>query len=546
MESVHVIAQALVAQGVSKVYGIIGFPVIDLAVAIQASGIEYFGFRNEQAAAYSAGVEGYLTQRPGVCLTVSGPGMTNAISGMANALVNGWPMLVISGASGDDQQAMGGFQEFDTLSLGKGSSKWAVRINQIDSIPRIVEKAVRIALTGRPGPVYLEFAADLLRASTPSVPVFPSKYVLPLPNPPNPHAIASAVSVLKAASRPLVIFGKGAAYALAEQEAAQLISSTGLPFLTGPMTKGIISDSSPQNVQAARTTALGGADVILLVGARLNWILHFGLPPRFRPDVKVIQIDIDAAEIGTNVRAEVAVCADAREALIALNQQLKGWAVSPASPWLAELKAKCIKNEQVNLSMKKGHPMSYYDALYKIRDHLPDDAILVCEGASTMDIARTVLPSTKPRSRLDAATFGTMGIGLPSVIAAKACFRHRPVIAVMGDSAFGFSALEIETATRYQLPATIIIINNSGIFIGTDALPANSREIPVTSLNPSSRYELLAEAFGGQGFRVTTLEELERALVACRNHDRLTVINVMIDPSSGKKAQEHFWLTAKL
>eukprot|EP00359_Climacostomum_virens_P008101 CAMPEP_0204917570 /NCGR_PEP_ID=MMETSP1397-20131031/15168_1 /ASSEMBLY_ACC=CAM_ASM_000891 /TAXON_ID=49980 /ORGANISM="Climacostomum Climacostomum virens, Strain Stock W-24" /LENGTH=540 /DNA_ID=CAMNT_0052090445 /DNA_START=2349 /DNA_END=3968 /DNA_ORIENTATION=- len=540
MDSIHIIAQSLASQGISKVYGIIGFPVIDLAVAIQAAGIEYFGFRNEQGAAYSAGVEGYLTQRPGVCLTVSGPGMTNAISGMANALVNGWPMILISGASGDDQQGMGGFQEFDTVGLGKGSSKWAVRISQIDSIPRIVEKAVRVALTGRPGPVYIEFAADLLRGSTQTTLVYPPKYMPPAPGLPNPEAISDAARLLQSASRPLVIFGKGAAYSLAEAEAAQLITQTGLPFITGPMTKGLISDYSEFNVQAARSDALGGADVILLVGARLNWIFHFGLPPRFKPDVKFIQIDIEPSEIGTNVRADVQIWADCRQALIALNQKLAGWTTS-ARPWLSQLREKCAKNEKVSLSMKKGNPMSYYDALFKIKEHLPGDAILVCEGASTMDIARTVLPSTQPRARLDAATFGTMGIGIPSVIAAKAVNRNRPVIAVMGDSAFGFSAFELETATRYQLHATVIIINNSGIFLGTDELPSDTRAIPVTSLNPSSRYELLGEAFGGRGFRVSTVEELEQALIACRNHDKLSVINVMIDPYAGKKPQEHFW-----
>jgi 2-hydroxyacyl-CoA lyase 1 len=300
MQGYMILAQALAEQKIKHCYGIVGVPVIELGFAIQGVGINYYGFRNEQQASYTAGYTGYLTGIPGVCLCVSGPGHTNAISGVANAWANCWPMLLISGSNDLSQTSKQAFQETDQVYLVKPYAKFSARVTDLRDIPYQVQKAVRASITGRPGPVFLDMPGDLLTATVYSPienPLFvpPSKYA------PDPSEIQKALSLLSSFNRPLIIVGKGCAYGHAEREVRELVKITGIPFLPTPMGKGVVADSHPLNISAARSTALKEANLIILLGARLNWILHFGLPPRFSKDVKLIQADICAEEMGHNV-----------------------------------------------------------------------------------------------------------------------------------------------------------------------------------------------------------------------------------------------------
>lgn len=460
-------------------------------------------------------------------------------------------MILISGASDLNQASKQGFQECEQEAVAKPYCKYTARIVDAASIPFIVEKAIRRAITGRPGPVYLELPGDVLKQLVAeadikwcNTPIQVPKFV------PLDDDITKAIQLLKTAKNPLVIIGKGAAYSRAEKELTEFINKTGLPFLPTPLGKGVVADSHKLNVSAARSTALGKADLVLLVGARFNWILHFGHAPRFDKNVKVIQIDIEPEEMSHNVNSQVQLVGDCREIFVKLNQKIdqERWSFAANSPWNGVLSQKVVANSAVSqqLMLEKKPQMTYYTSGRIIKAHLPKDCTLIGEGANTMDIGRTIFTHDKPLRKLDAGSFGTMGIGIPFVLAAKALRPTEWVVAVMGDSAFGFSAMELETLTRYKLGAVIFIINNNGIYSGVDKLEGEPNTYPVTSLNPNIKYELIGPAFCGHGVKVQTEEELEAAAKEAfkpANLNRLTIINVAIESSSEKKPQEHAWLT---
>ncbi len=543
----QIIARSLKDQGVEYMFGIVGIPVIPIAIEAQRAGIKYYGFRNEQAASYAAAAIGYLTGRPGVCLGVSGPGMIHGIAGAANAWSNCWPMLLIGGANDSYQNGQGAFQEAPQVEAARPFVKYAARPDSLARAPFFVEQAVRQTIYGRPGAAYLDLPGDMITGMMEeSEIVFPNR----CPDPPRTQApdesVAAAIAALKTAQRPLVIVGKGAAYSRAEEEVREFIETTQLPYLATPMGKGLLPDNHPLSIAPARSTALQGADVILLMGARLNWILHFGQPPRFDPKVRIIQMDISAEEIGTNVPTEVALVGDARAITGQLNRRLQEepWSYPAETTWWTALRKKIDENAATveEMTHDESVPMGYYRVLRAIRDLAPNDAIIQNEGASTMDIGRTMLPNFLPRHRLDAGSFGTMGVGLGQAIAAAAVHPDKHVLCIEGDSAFGFSGMEVETAARYGMKnITFIIINNNGIGGGPDTL--DPTRVPPSAYTPSAHYEKMAEIYGGKGYFVTTPEELEPALKEAMAQDKPSIVNIMISARSQRKPQQFAWLT---
>lgn len=392
-------------------------------MAMQAAGLKYIGMRNEQSACYAAQAIGYLTGTPGVCLVVSGPGLLHVCGGMGNAQANCWPLIVIGGSTSQDHEGIGGFQECPQVELSRPYCKYAARPPGPTLIPLHVEKAVRLAKYGRPGACYLDFPGTLL-AGRCNEEAVPKQYTHPKPPVvfPNPKQVEDAVNLLMKAKKPLVIVGKGAAYGHAETAIRQLIHQTNLPFLATPMGKGVVPDEDPQCVASARTLALQKADVILLLGARLNWILHFGRPPRFNPDVKVIQVDICPEELHNSILSAVGVQSDLNpfvEQLIGHLTKHK-FRFQNKESWWKELQEKCDKNKKAVAEMSKDTrpPLNYYTVFHHLQNAIPKDAIIVSEGANTMDIGRTMLHNKLPRHRLDAGTFGTMGVGPGFAIAA--------------------------------------------------------------------------------------------------------------------------------
>lgn len=546
IDGATLVARSLKAQGVEHMFGIVGFPVVPIAFAAQREGIQYIGFRNEQSASYAAGAVGYLTGRPAACLCVSGPGMIHGIAGAANAWSNAWPMVLIGGANDSFQNGRGAFQEAPQVEAARPFVKYAARPDRVERLPFFVEQAVRTSIYGRPGAVYLDLPNDIIVGKTDED---ASRIPDRCADPPRPRAdpatIARALEVLRGAERPLVILGKGAAYARAEDEVRSFVETTRLPFLPSPMGKGVVPDEHRLCVASARSDALRNADVVLLLGARLNWILHFGQPPRFRSDVKVIQLDICAEEIGTNVPAEVGLVGDARAIVGQLNEALASapWSYPPETPWRKELADAGAANKAAVRAMEDDRttPMGYYRVLAEIRDQSPRDAILVCEGSNTMDISRTVLPNHDARERLDAGSFGTMGVGLGFAIAAAAVHPDRKILCVEGDSAFGFSGMEVETACRYGMDICFVIVNNNGIGGGLEDFDRN--EVPPMVYTPQARYEKMIEGFGGKGYFATTPDELSACLKEAIAIRGPTIVNVAIDPRADRKPQKFEWLT---
>ncbi len=548
IDGAALMAKSLKAQGVEHMFGIVGFPVHPIATACQREGIKFYGMRNEQAASYAAQAASYLLGRPQACLVVSGPGVVHALAGLANAWSNGWPMILIGGASDSFQDGMGAFQEAPQVEAARLWCKYSMRVDSVGRIPFYVESAVRQALYGRPGAAYLDMPNDIIVGKVEEEQVWPDH---PVPEPPRLRApeetVQEALALLKTAERPLVVVGKGMAWSRAESEVQEFIERTQLPFLPSPMGKGVVPDDHPLSVAPGRTYALQNTDVVFLMGARLNWIMHFGLPPRWAPDVKVIQLDIDATEIGTNVPASVGLVGDGKAIVGQLNRALEQnpWQFGAENLWRSGLQNAIQTNAANTEPMLKSDevPMGYYRVLREIRDALPRDAMLVSEGASTMDISRQVIPNFLPRTRLDAGSFGTMGIGCGFAVAAAACHPERRIVDLEGDSAFGFSGMEVETACRYNLPITYIVVNNNGVGGGPSETDHNPLTARAGAYTANAHYEQIAEAFGGLGFFVERPEEIRPAIDKAFASGKTALINIMIDPRAQRRPQQFQWHT---
>src|SRR5438105_5625022 len=432
VDGATLIARSLKQQGIEYMFGIVGVPVVPIAFAAQREGIKYFGMRHEQSASYAAQAVGYMTGKPGACLVVSGPGMTNAISGLANAWSNRWPMLLLGGSSDISQHGMGAFQEAPQVESARPYCKYAAEVDRIERIPYFVEQAVRTSMYGQPGPVYLDLPGDIISGRVDEE-LAPQR--APVGDAPRPQAepasIESALAALKSAERPLVIVGKGMAYARAEDEVREFIEDTQVPFLASPMGKGVMPDAHPLSVGAARSHALQNADVVFLMGARLNWIMHFGLPPRFNKNVRIVQLDIAPETIGQNAPTEVALVGDGKAIVGQLNQSLekREWVYPKDTPWHTAIAEKAAANaaQIAPQLVDDAAPANYYRALKDVAAWTPEDAIIIGEGASTMYIGRTQLFNSKPRHRLDAGSYGTMGIGMGFRIAAAVVHPDKPI-----------------------------------------------------------------------------------------------------------------------
>jgi oxalyl-CoA decarboxylase len=536
----HLVVDAFKLNGIDTIYGVAGIPVTDLARLAQAEGMHYFGFRHEQSAGYAAAAAGFLTQRPGVCLTVSAPGFLNGMVALANATTNCFPMILISGSSNraviDLQQ--GDYEELDQLNAAKPFAKAAYRVNRPEDIGIGVARAIRAAVSGRPGGVYLDLTAAVLGATVDAQTARKSlvKVVDPAPRQiPAPEAIARAVDLLATAKRPLIILGKGAAYAQADQEIRRFIEGTGIPFLPMSMAKGLLPDAHPQSAAAARSLAIGQADVVMLVGARLNWLLSNGKAPLWGEGAQLIQLDISPTEIDSNRAVAAPVVGDIKSAMAALLAAVEQGQVKPGAAWLetlAQQKQKNVARMAAQLSADP-QPMNFSSALRAVRDVLADkrDVHIVNEGANTLDFARNIIDMYEPRSRLDSGTWGVMGIGMGYAIA-TAVVTGGPVVAIEGDSAFGFSGMELETICRYNLPIVTLVFNNSGIYRGdTPGTPPSP-----TGFVPNARYDKVIEAFGGVGYHAEDTASLAKALEAALAARRPALINCVIDPTAGTES----------
>ena len=540
----HLVIDALKLNGIDTIYGVPGIPITDLGRMAQAAGIRVLSFRHEQNAGYAAAIAGFLTKKPGVCLTVSAPGFLNGLTALAHATTNCFPMILVSGSSEreivDLQQ--GDYEEMDQLAIAKPLCKAAYRVLHAQDTGIGLARAIRAAVSGRPGGVYLDLPAKLFsqvmnadagaRSLVKVIDAAPAQL-------PAHAAVTRALDVLKSAKRPLIILGKGAAYAQADDAIRTLVEKSGIPFLPMSMAKGLLPDTHPQCAGAARSSVLKDSDVVMLIGARLNWLLSHGKGKTWgEAPKKFIQIDIEPREMDSNVEIAAPVVGDIGSCVTALIEGMGGSWPAPPADWTNSVKAKREENvaKMAPRLMNNKSPMDYHGALGALRTIVKErpDAILVNEGANTLDLARGVIDMYQPRKRLDVGTWGVMGIGMGSAIAA-AVETGKPVLAVEGDSAFGFSGMEIETICRYNLPVCVVVFNNDGIYRGTDVNTAGS-DPATTVFVKGARYDKMMEAFGGVGVNATTPDELKRAVNAAIDSGKPTLINAVIDPASGSES----------
>ncbi len=542
----HLVVDALKCNGIDTIFGLVGIPITDLARLAQAEGMRFIGFRHEQHAGNAAAIAGYLTQKPGICLTVSAPGFLNGLTALANATTNCFPMILISGSSEreivDLQQ--GDYEEMDQLNAARPYAKAAYRVLHAEDIGIGVARAIRAAVSGRPGGVYLDLPAKLLAQTLDAERGRKSlvKVVDPAPRQiPAPDAVARAIDVLKSAKRPLILLGKGAAYAQADAAIRALVEKSGIPYLPMSMAKGLLPDNHPQSASAARSYVLAEADVVMLVGARLNWLLSHGKGKTWgAPNAKkFVQIDIAPTEIDSNVEIAAPVIGDIGSCVSALVSAIDAGFPKVDAAWtgaINERKEKNLAKMAATLDLNPS-PMNFHSALRAIRDVLRDrpDIYLVNEGANTLDFARSIIDMQEPRKRLDSGTWGIMGIGMGFSIGA-AVTMGKQVIAVEGDSAFGFSGMEVETICRYDLPVCIVVFNNNGVYKGTDVNPTGGKDVAPTVFVKGARYDRMMEAFGGIGRHATTPAELTAALKEAIASGKPTLINAVIDEKAGTES----------
>jgi oxalyl-CoA decarboxylase len=542
----HLVIDALKLNGINTIYGVPGIPITDLGRMMQGAGIRVISFRHEQNAGNAAAIAGFLTKKPGICLTVSAPGFLNGLTALANATTNCFPMILISGSSEreivDLQQ--GDYEEMDQLAIAKPLCKAAYRVLHAADIGIGLARAIRAAVSGRPGGVYLDLPAKLFSQVMDADAGAKSlvKVIDPAPAQiPAPAAVKRALDVLKGAKRPLIILGKGAAYAQADDDIRALVEKSGIPFLPMSMGKGLLPDTHPQCAGAARSTVLKDSDVVMLIGARLNWLLSHGKGKAWGEphSKKFIQIDIEPREMDSNVEIVAPVVGDIGSCVSALLAGMDGNWPTPPAEWINAVSSKRDENiaKMAPRLMKNSAPMDYHGALGALRTIIKErpDAILVNEGANTLDLARGIIDMYKPRKRLDVGTWGVMGIGMGFAIGA-AIETGKPVLAVEGDSAFGFSGMEVETICRYNLPVCVVVFNNNGIYRGTDVNPSGGSDVATTVFVKDARYDKIAEAFGGVGVNVTTPDELKRAVNEAMDSGKPTLVNAVIDPAAGSES----------
>ncbi len=541
----YILAESLKRLGLDTVYGLVGIPVTEVAYAIQKLGMKFVGFRFEQQAGMAAATHGYLTKKPGVLLTVSSLGFLNGLTATANATVNCYPMIQISGASDTHMvdMDMGTYEQLDQLNTARPLVKAAFRCTRAKDIPSAMARAYRAAVSGRPGGVYIDMTtpalAEIMEASE-AEKLFYSPIDLYAPVAPNTDAVDRAVQLLSTARRPAILLGKGAAYAQVDDKIKKLIETYRIPYLPMSMAKGLMPDTGELSAISCRSMIMEQADVVMVIGARLNWMLSFGRG-KWNPGTKFIQLDVEPTEIDRNVPVAAPVVGDMGLALGAIMAGMEGKTMQTDPAWLPALQARTkAGNEKFAARLAeaaKEMPMTHWGALSAIKPVLEanPDIILINEGANTLDDTRDTVDMSLPRHRVDCATWAIMGMGMGSAIGA-AVATGKSVVAIEGDSAFGFSGMDFSTICRFDLPCTVVIFNNGGIYNGTGVNPGGGTDPAPTTLDIHARYDKLGEAFGARTYYVATPDELQKALTEAIASKKPCLIDVQLADNSGKES----------
>ena len=523
--------EALAREGVDTGFYIMGGPINDAVKAAIAGGVRMVDTRHEQAAAMAAQAYSRVKCKPGLCMGASGPGTINLTLGLANALIDCAPVVAFGGASPVAQYLQGSFQEIDQLAIMRPVTKWAERVYEARRIPEYVNIAFRRAMSGKPGPVYIDLPADVLYAEVDEKEVvWPTAPASTARSRPAANAVAlSALSdALSKAKRPVIVTGSGILWSQASDQLSTFVDATGIPFYTTPQGRGVVPEDHPYFYAHARSTAFKEADLVLIIGTRHNYVISRARPPRFSATATIVQIDTDADSVEANDRVDIPIIADAGTVL----EQLLGMAKSSLKPdsfaeWRDQLAAVESKRaprheEAIATDQNPIHPLRLCK---EVRDFIDRDAILVVDGQEILNFGRQTIPSFMPGRRLNSGPFGTMGVGMPFGIGAKAARPDAQVVVLHGDGSFGLNAMELDTAVRHGLPMLVIISLNGG-WTADPEKTKPGRDLGYT------RYDKMAEALGCYGEYVERSEDIRPALergAAAVASGKTAVINVVTD-----------------
>ncbi|MFZ0847933.1 MAG: thiamine pyrophosphate-binding protein [Hyphomicrobiaceae bacterium] len=528
----EILAKALKKEGTDNLLFIMGGPMLLAEASCIKEGIRPVDVRHEQAAALMGQAYSRLLQRPSVCMAASGPGVINLTTGMANALVDCCPVVAIGGSSPILQFGRQVFQEIDQVAIMRGCVKWADRVYNLKRIPEQVNNAFQHAMSGKPGPTYLDFPGDLLYTKIPEEQVdwsMSGRPILQARPLGDPEQVDALILALSKAKKPVIISGSGVIWSRAWSEMQQLVEKAGIPFYTTPQGRGVVPDDHPLSYLSMRSTAFKDADLIIVLGTRMNYIISHAAPPRFNADAKIARIDIDANEIATAARkVDIGIVGDCK---MVLNQILAGMKgkVDPDrfKDWrkrLADGVAEKLKSPGANKPIEDGdiHPLRLCE---EINSFIDRDAILVVDGQEVLNFGRQSMQTHSPGHRLNSGPFGTMGVGLPFALGAKLAKPDKQVVCLHGDGSFGLNAMELDTAVRHNLPVLVVISLNGG----WTADP--KREKPGRELG-YTRYDKMAEALGCYGDYVDKAEQIRPALERAQREvdkGRVAVVNVRTD-----------------
>ena len=527
-------ARQLKAAGVDTIFGVVAGPTIEVMAGAVEEGLTVIGCRHEENAGFMASAWGYVKRKPGVLVTGSGPGTTNAVTPLHVATESAMPLVVLGGSAPGMHRGLGAFQEADQVAFARPGCKWAQQVDSTERVPELLHLALGKSVAGRPGGVYLDFPAQVVgRKIDPEKAPLRGQPEIAAPQA-DPAAVERVADMLAEAQRPLIIVGKGAAWADARGPLQALVDR-GIPYVCSPMARGTLPDDHPNFVNAARSAALKGADAILMVGGRFNWVFQFGGSARYAPDVRIAQIDVSAEEMYSAANLEIGLVADAAAATRQIGQALEGRELaSRGGEWLDQLRQARDKNEASLLAAMESEsvPLDPHRVVAEVRSVLPRDSSIAVDGETTMGIARQMLPSYTIRGRLNAGTTGCMGVGVPYAIGAKLARPEAPSVAVVGDYAFGAAAMAIETAARNGIPVVFVVVNNQGIaghMIQDGMFPAGSPRVASLS---GAHYEKMAEMVDGHAERVERPGEVGPAVERALASGKVALVHAIADPKA--------------
>ncbi len=531
----RLVARMLKQEGVTTAFTLSGLHIAPIYAGCVEEGIRLIDTRHEQAAAHAADAWARLTRGVGVAIVTAGPGVTDAVTGVANAYSAGVPLVLLGGAAPTFNQGRGALQEMPQTQLFAGISKWSDRVPSPELIPTYLAKAFRVARAGRPGPVFLELPWDVLsNGADEALADAQTRYRTAARSPGDPLQVEAARRLLAEAERPVVLAGSSIWWDGAWSALAAVAGQTGVPVYLNGMGRGCLPSDHPSFLQLSRKEALARADVVMVIGTPLDFRVGYGTTPTFAEDARVIQVDIDGADIGRNRPIEVGIIGDARSVLDQLRVGAGRWG---APGWLPELRAAEVKRREAQAvfevsDLRPIHHFRLARALDEVARAV-GDVTFVGDGGNVVAVAAKVLQVGGPGRWLDPGPLGCLGVGAPFAIAAKLLHPERHVCVVQGDGAFGLNGMDFETAVRFGLPMVVVVGNDASW--GQIAIPQRAMygddKSPATALRPT-RYDQVVKALGGDGEHVDDPAELVPALTRAFQSGKVYCVDVAIDPEA--------------